>query len=195
MFRNLFGTTLLGVAAISGFVMGCTTGDVDDSPTPSPSPDPEVAPFTVGADCTAGASEADDVVALSLDTSVSHLSISGGSVELYDDPTKDYCKADPTNTCYGEFHTLELFLSSGTSGGSDYYEIWERELEIAVDGNGAPDLDFQETDLNTVFTCGFFSGGEVTWVFYGTDSSSAEEYCIAGGKAPEVYAATCDVAE
>lgn len=193
MFRKLFGTTLLGVAAISGFVMGCTTGDVEDSPTPSPSPEPEVAPFTVDADCTAGGAEADDVVYLSLDTSASHLALSGVSVELYDDPTKGYC--DPIENCYGELHSLELFLYSGTAGGSDYYETWERELSIAVDGEGVPNANEQVADTNTVFTCDFFSNGEVTWVFYGTDASTAEEHCIAGGKAPETYAPDCEVSE
>lgn len=194
MSKLMFGQALFGAALISGFIIGCSGGTGDESPTPDTSPTPVPGPaFTVTAECQAGSATADDVVYLSIDTDPSGKKLSDyPTVELYDDYTKAYYNNDP-GSAYAEDHTLELFDAS--TDASAYYEIWERELSIAVDGNGDPDVDAQEPDVNTIFTCDFFDASEITYVFCATDNDTLEEYCYAGGKHPGVFCPDCELAE
>jgi len=193
MSKVLFGQALFGIALISGFAIGCTTDGGDDSPTPEESPTPVPGPaFTVSATCESGSAAADDVVYLEIDSDPSGKHLADyPTVELYDDYTKSYYNNDPS-AAYAEDHTLELFDSGRSTA---YYEIWQRELSIAVDGSGNPDADVQEPDVSTVFTCDFFDASEITYVFCATDNDTLEEYCYAGGKHPTTFCPDCELAE
>lgn len=193
MSKLMFGQALAGIALLSSVVIGCTT-EGGDTPTPDVSPSPEPgAAFTVGVECVAGSDVSGDIVYLSVDTTDSGKTLAEyPTVELYDDYTKEYYDNDPTKA-YAEDHTLELFDSGRSS--IKVYEYWERDLAIAVDGNGNPDVDEQIPDVNTIFTCDFFDNTEVTYVFCATDNETLEEHCYAGGKHPTTFCSDCEAAE